>query len=184
MKNKEKYLELLEKAISFFPPNIKNLIVLLQGMIDESDTILDVGCGMKIITRNLVCKELVGIDVYDDYLNIGDTCADVITIEKYFLPKQFDIVIAIDLIEHLKKEDGIKLLKDMATIARRKVIVTTPIKWTENKEAVNDPKFWSYANEYDYHRSLWSEQDFYNEGYLIVPANFGGEFLVAMKEIV
>ena len=50
--------------------------------------------------------------------------ADVMTLG--FAPKSFDVVLSVDLIEHLTKEEGFRLIQKMETIAKGKVIIVTP----------------------------------------------------------
>jgi hypothetical protein len=50
-----------------------------------------------------------------------------------FREKAFNIVLALDMVEHLKKEDGIKLISNMEKLAKRLVIITTPNGFTSGK---------------------------------------------------
>jgi hypothetical protein len=50
-----------------------------------------------------------------------------------FREKAFNIVLALDLVEHLKKEDSIKLISNMKKLAKRLVIITTPNGFTSGK---------------------------------------------------
>jgi len=52
----------------------------------------------------------------------GNVTSDLAAIES----KSFDIVIAMDLIEHLPKSDGYKLLYEMERIARKACMIMTP----------------------------------------------------------
>jgi hypothetical protein len=183
MKNKPKYISLLNKSLNFYPETHKNLITMLQGLIEDNYTVLDIGCGIKIITRHLACAKLVGIDVYADYLTEKDIHGDVRNLDKLVEPKSYDVVIAIDLIEHLTKTEGWKLLKDMESVAIKKIMITTPIEWSKNIDSVKDEKLWSYNNYYNYHKSLWSKEDFISKGYSIVTNGFCDELLLAVKGI-
>lgn len=183
MKDKAKYIKLLEQSLCHFPFTQINLITSLQGLIEDTDTILDIGCGMKNVTRNLACNSLTGIDIYEDYLVNGDVCGDVTELEKYFQPKSFDIVLSLDLIEHLKKEDGYKLIENMTSIAKKKVLIMTPCVWSENKSAVENNTLWSYGNKYNYHQSFWELKEFIDSGFTKIDNNFFNEFILVVKEI-
>jgi len=89
----------------------------------------------NIFTRvNKVGKRFfsVGIDICETRLSQSKQAGihdpwikgDINIIE--FAPKSFDIVLAVDVIEHLSKEDGLRLIQKMETIARHKVIIVTP----------------------------------------------------------
>ncbi|GAG79676.1 unnamed protein product, partial [marine sediment metagenome] len=86
-----------------------------------------------------------------------------------FSEKSFDVVTVTDVIEHLTREEGIKLIEDAEKLARKKVIFFTPKIWDDNREAVKNPKYWSYGNIDNYHKSLWTEEDFTERGYTIIP---------------
>jgi len=36
----------------------------------------------------------------------------------------------------------------------------TPLWWSDNAENVNNSALWCYGNKYDYHKSLWTLDDF------------------------
>jgi hypothetical protein len=96
---------------------------------------LDVGCGSKSWTlRDLELSNTAGIEAYEpaflearrlnthDHLVLGDA-RDLV---RWFKPRQFDACIAIDLIEHLNKEDGLRLMRQMEQIALKRVVLFTP----------------------------------------------------------
>ncbi len=43
-----------------------------------------------------------------------------------FKPNSFDCAIATEVLEHLNKEDGLRMLQEMERVAKRKIILTTP----------------------------------------------------------
>jgi len=51
---------------------------------------------------------------------------DVLEIEVHFGWDSFDVVLVFDLIEHITKENGEKLIRQLENIARDKVIIFTP----------------------------------------------------------
>jgi hypothetical protein len=63
--------------------------------------------------------------------------ADVRTVQ--FKPRSFDAVIALQILEHLTKEEGLKLLEQMEEWACRKVVVTTPNGYVKQDEYDNNP---------------------------------------------
>ena len=81
-----------------------------------------------------------------DQIHIGDARVLVKT-----LP-HFDLVFMGDVIEHLEKRAGLRLLRDALKKANKAVIVTTPKYETGQAE--------SCANKLERHRSLWSANDF------------------------
>ncbi len=156
----------------------------IMNLIPRDSTILDLGCGCGNPFKGIKFPLLVGLDIFKKKFNMPEY--DVVIfdnsnkINELFLDKSFDIVTGIDFIEHLKKEEGFEIMKKAEKIARKKVIFFTPRKWSENKQAVEDPEYWSHNNPANYHQSLWNDEDFIKQGYEIVP--FQG-YVLAKKEI-
>lgn len=109
---------------------------LLRRELEGHGSLLDVGCGTQSPIRKLpgVVPVRVGVDgfapaieasraqgIHTDYVQ-----CDVRDVGRHFGPRSFDVVLASDLIEHLTKDDGLKLLADMERIARHRVVVFTP----------------------------------------------------------
>ena len=67
------------------------------------------------------------------------------------IKKRYDLILIIDVLEHLKKNDGQFLLK-MSLKKARSVIVSTPIKMDEQNSA--------FGNPYEKHLYQWSKIDF------------------------
>jgi hypothetical protein len=107
---------------------------------------------------------LAGVEVWADYRNpIGDLCDLVIvdTIENYFerYAEAFDVVLFTEVIEHFDKQYGAQILhlaqQLMATTGC--LLITTPAAYFEQGPY--------YGNEYECHRSIWSENEFQGLGF-------------------
>lgn len=91
-----------------------------------AQSILDIGCGegepMKFINRRKWFYT-VGLDVFKPYLlkaKREETHDDYVLCDVTYTPvkeKAFDVVIAIEVLEHLTREDGVKLLKKNGKIS-------------------------------------------------------------------
>jgi 2-polyprenyl-3-methyl-5-hydroxy-6-metoxy-1,4-benzoquinol methylase len=108
----------------------------------ESHTILDMGCGNGFPMR--------GIKKHQNFFTVGLDCLlprlkecrqmrvhdYYILCDARFLPirkKTFDIVLCLELVEHLSKGDSAMLIKEIEEIARIQVIISTPVGFHHGK---------------------------------------------------
>jgi SAM-dependent methyltransferase len=108
----------------------------LERACDGCESILDVGCGAESPVRFFSgrLRRSVGVDLHEPSLEASRRAgihgeivrAGVLEIEERFGPKSFDAVVALDVIEHLSKPEGLRLLAQMESLARRRVVVFTP----------------------------------------------------------
>jgi len=143
-------------------------------------TVLDVGCGTVPIVRQLGVSHSVGIEGYRPAFedaqrqNTQDEIifGDIRNLKDYFKPGQFDACIALDVIEHLPKEDGLKLIRDMESIANKKVVFFTPNGFLPQKHSAD--------SDLQAHFSGWEAAEMRSYGYdvsgMLGPKRLRGEF--------
>jgi len=85
------------------------------------------------------------------------------------LPSQaVDTVFLLDVIVHLPKGDGQRLLQECARVARQQVVVFTPLGFLEQAYEAGEIDAWGYhGGEWQIHRSGWSPEDF-EDGWLVL----------------
>lgn len=141
------------------------LIDLCGGLASLAEgSVLDIGCGNGILGRFLRAayyrEYLVGVDVNDQLLKelrdarVYDDLVCCLAPRLPFRKRSFDTIYLIDVIEHLNKDEGIKLLREADLIARKRIIITTPtfrIVW-QNPE----------------HKSCWTSKEFKKLGYRVI----------------
>ena len=106
--------------------------ITLKRELSRCDAVLDLGCGHESPIWGLSIPLSVGVELFEPSLQESRRKgihsqyirADIRKLE--FKQKSFDAVIAIEVLEHLTKEEGAELLIKMEQWARKKVIVTTP----------------------------------------------------------
>ena len=112
---------------------IPTLPRLLEKSLIDCETLLDLGCGPSSpigkINHNAFTTGVDGFEPYIDEARSNAThnvyyCGNVLDME--FDENSFDVVILIDVIEHLIEEDAIKILVLASKWAKKKVIVNTP----------------------------------------------------------
>lgn len=79
-----------------------------------------------------------------------------------FKDRSFDLVFALDVIEHLEKPDGGRMLSEMERVARRRVLIFTPNGFYPQES--DDP--------WQVHRSGWTHADFRPRGYTVGLVDF------------
>lgn len=137
---------------------MNNVNDLIKIYVNKNIELLDIGCGNKQRSSNLVCKKVVTLDAWDKV--DPDVLVDLEVEDLPFPPNSFDVVLMIDFIEHLEKKRGEIILDQAKKVSRNNIILLTPLWWQDNSVNVNNPKLWSYHNKYDYHKSLWTLEDF------------------------
>ncbi len=131
-------------------------------------SVLDVGCGSNSPIAN-VPKTFysVGVDIHRPSItkSRGEKIHDVykvgnvLSIDTLFKKKQFDAVVALDVIEHLPKEKGWELLRKMNGLAKKRIILLTPNGFV--------PQHPYDGNTFQEHLSGWTVKDFRSRSYRV-----------------
>lgn len=150
-----------------------------------SGTIADLGCGKGVngflirISRYLQGAKIIGVEINEDYIKFCNKYNIYDEIIKRKLPtlsfktKSVELVLCTEVIEHLNKKSGIKLLGEIDRICTGRSIVTTPNIFFETMPGDPDDK----------HLSLWTINDFRSRGYRVyglglkMPLLWGDKFL-------
>ena len=152
-------------SLRLFP----SLNITLRRAVSGCSSILDLGCGYLSQVHRFNVPFSVGIELFDPYLQESARKgihsqyikADIRRIE--FKPKSFDAVMAIEVLEHLTKEEGVELLNKMSEWARKKVIITTPngYLWQDDYD----------DNPLQEHKSGWDTDDLRKFGFKVYGLN-------------
>lgn len=125
---------LVDRMGEYVPFTASNLVWRLLD--NSSKSLLDAGCGPgkpgRIIKRHRNIFT-VGADIFFPYLISGKerqihdeyVLCDVRKLP--FKENSFDVVLCKEVIEHLEKAEGEEVIREMEQIARRQVIITTPV---------------------------------------------------------
>lgn len=108
---------------------------LIQEEITEEDSVISLGCGVLQEIKGLKCKSFKGIDVYEPYVKFSQKEFDIEfgDITKMEYPENsYDIVLALDILEHLNFDDAKRLIPLFKKMAKKKVIIYTPNKFYNN----------------------------------------------------
>ncbi|HEY5912163.1 MAG TPA: class I SAM-dependent methyltransferase [Verrucomicrobiae bacterium] len=138
----------------------------LRRALRGCQTVLDIGCGVLSPMRFLQTGCLVGVDghvpaieqarrnaTHDEYF-----CDDVRRLGERFGERRFDGCVALDLIEHLPKDDGWRLLDQMEALAKHRVIILTPNGFLPQQ---------SQDGDLQQHLSGWTAAEMRTRGYQV-----------------
>jgi len=158
----------------------------IQENIEETDTVLDLGCGIMQATLDIVasypktrlkCKRLFGVDIHQPYLDFLNTLGietlrwDLRDIPLPFDSKSFDVVLLTDILEHLSNMNDVnKLIEESIRIARKQVIALTPKEFTNNIDAIHNPYPYDQfdeVNEFQQHHLLIKRKHLEKHGFKV-----------------
>jgi len=144
----------------------------LKRSVKGCKTLLDIGCGsnspVRFFSKQIDCT---GIDAFMPSIEKSKKkrihkkyfLMNIFDIKKKIPPRSYDCVLASDVIEHLSKENGIKLIRIMENIAKKKVILFTPNGFLKQGKLYNNP--------WQIHKSGWSIEEMRQQGYDIIGIN-------------
>lgn len=106
----------------------------LQRHLADCQSVLDLGCAGGSPIRYISLERAVGLELDEEYIAEAKKNGthdeyikgDVTKIRSLFKKNEFDACVALDLIEHVTKKEGIQLIADMAYVSRKKIIIFTP----------------------------------------------------------
>ena len=137
--------------------------VLYRVMEMKPSTILDIGAGHGkwgvLCTEYLrywcdIIPEVDGVEVFSEYAPGAHSAYRKMFYEnimdKLDIVEDYDLVLIIDVIEHLSREEGRQLLDKV----KKHYIVSTPSYWSAQGA--------SFGNIHETHVSRWTEDDFAN----------------------
>lgn len=144
----------------------------LKATVINCESLLDLGCGVdsqiKFFNQNLFS---IGVDIDQKVMSKSQIKKihnqyfqmNVLEAAQKFGPKSFDCVWAIDLIEHLNKEDGYRLIKDMEMVAKKRIVIFTPNGFLAQDDYDGNP--------WQIHKSGWFAEEFLRLGYKVQGIN-------------
>jgi hypothetical protein len=166
------------------PGAILTRLALRQALLG-SERVLDIGCGSSLNMRWLGVPQTTGLEGYGPALeearrkNTHDQLiqGDVRTLDQLFQQGQFDTCVALDVIEHLTKEEGWQLVASMERIATRKVVLQTPSGFLPQRHLEH--------GDLQEHLSGWEPAELEARGYrvtgLLGPKGLRGDHHVLLK---
>ncbi len=143
-------------------------------------SVLDIGCGPDSALADFGFERLVGFEGYAPSLEKAAkhgthhelVLGKVQELEQHFKPSQFDACIALDVIEHLPKAEGLQMLRAMEKIAAKRSIILTPSGFL--------PQGHTEGADLQEHLSGWDPGEMRQQGYRVTgvlgPKSLRGEY--------
>jgi len=150
----------------------------LRKFSDHPKTVLDIGCGNGELMSVIADREwkITGLDIFDRSLNKarktgfyselieGDLIKSCQKLVKS--KKKYDLIFCSQVIEHIKKEDGNKLLDLADKLARKRIYFGTP------RGFMKQPEEFLEKNPFQVHLSGWEVSEFTERGYIVFGVGF------------
>lgn len=151
---------------------------LLRRSIGNTKTILDLGCGegslMQFLSKGKNWQ-ITGIDIYQKAIKTarkrnvyskliqGDLLK---TIRNNNLRTKYDVVFLSQVIEHVTRSQGEKILDEIEKLAKKRIVLGTP------RGFMDQPHEFLDGNPHQVHKSGWSISDFTSRGYEVYGVGF------------
>lgn len=151
-------------------PIIDKTVLSLLPVDLEELRVLDCGFGRGFWgfcfkTQFKSVPHITGLEIYRPYverqegLGLYDELVEANVLDMPFPDNHFDIVLACEIIEHLERDDGFRMLLEIERVCRNLLIVTTP--WGFLGQDEYD------GNKYQVHLSFWHPFDFKVRGFKV-----------------
>jgi hypothetical protein len=147
------------------------LLTSIEKLIRETDVVLDIGCGIK--PMNYFNPKLhIMADPCKEYINIltfqyaGDKSKlillqNALSILKEMADNSIDSIFLLDVIEHIDKEEGFKIIAECERVAREQIIIFTPLGFMPQHIDKDGIDAWGLnGGTFQQHISGWTPADF------------------------
>ncbi len=142
----------------------------------NGESLLSLCCGIGLELSNLNTDDVTAVDIAPQYIEqVHIRCPQatlVVSDSLEFLKDQpdsfYDVISIIDGIEHMDKQVGLELIKQMKRVAKREVLLFTPEGKAEDGYLKNEPhNAWGIegADEHQTHKSGWTKDELVRLGF-------------------
>lgn len=150
---------------------------LLRVSIGDPKTILDLGCGDGTLTAFLARDKkwkITGIEIYKKAIEGARKRnlyfklikGDLLKTLKKNKKTKYDVVFFSQVIEHVTRSQGEKILDEIEKLAKKRIVIGTPRGFMEQ------PHEFLENSPYQVHKSGWSIEDFTSRGYRVFGIGF------------
>ena len=159
------------KGETFYFKLPEDFLVAAERAIKKTEVVVDIGCG--IVPMNYFRPKLhLMVEPWKEYSDIltyrhsGDksviimrTCA--LEALNQLADSSVDSIFLLDVIEHLEKEDGRKVIIESERVAREQIVIFTPLGFMPQHMESNQTDGWGLSgSSVQEHLSGWEPKDF------------------------
>lgn len=152
--------------------------IVRQAIGDDVKTVLDMGCGGGEFMRDISEGkkwDIVGVDLHESSLKKAKKTglysklirADVTKLPKSITNSKYDVVFSSQVIEHLKKGDGKPAITRWSALAKKRLILSTPVGFIEFGPIEEEVRRESGKNPLQKHLSGWTPEEFEALGFIV-----------------
>lgn len=151
--------------------NKEELPAAVQKRLGSADKVLDIGCGIRpqslIEPKIHICAEPFSeyVEILQNryagnprYVILHGTADHILSL----LPDHsIDTIFLVDVIEHLEKELGRTIIKECERVARKQIVLFTPIGFMHQESSPDGTDGWGlHGEEWQDHKSGWTPEEF------------------------
>jgi hypothetical protein len=173
-----KQLKEMERVTYFSRDEIVNSI---YKFILQTSKVLDIGPGIYPM-RFFKPKCHLCIEPFQQYIDIlQEKMGEEIVILKAYAQEALDIIpdksidsiFLLDVIEHMEKEDGLRLIKSMERIAKIQIAIFTPLGFMPQEYEAGEKDAWGCDGiDVQTHKSGWLPEDFNEQWKFLISEDF------------
>lgn len=148
----------------------KDFMARLSELIEPALSVMDIGCGIR--PQQLIVPDfLICVEPHFEYANIltknlSGTNSIVIQLDAKtalmtFPDRSVDTIFLMDVIEHMTKDIGLEVLKECERVARKQVVIFTPLGFMPQEMHAGGLDGWNLnGGTLQDHKSGWYPEDF------------------------
>lgn len=136
--------------------SLEEMDEMLRAFVGPIGLVLDLGAGLRP-QAVLTARRTIRVDAWRRYR--PDVVADLRR-PLPFRDRSADVCWCSDVIEHLESDDGLRLLEEMARVARRGTVIRTPLGfWEQSAEDSPWEEDREHPNPHQAHLSGWEPEE-------------------------
>jgi ubiquinone/menaquinone biosynthesis C-methylase UbiE len=146
---------------------------------ENGESLLSLCCGIGLELSGIQTEDVTAVDVAPQYLEQVTTrcpqaktvCSDTLEFLKQQPNESYDVISIIDGIEHMDKDTGKKVIREMKRVCRKEILLFTPQGHVEDGYLKNEPHNAcgiEGADEHQTHKSGWTVEELIKEGFEVI----------------